>query len=70
MDARTMKSFDIFFGLSLTVCIIGLVIVGGITALNDGVVTPASIFVGGGTLGLTAGIFLIAIVRAIWGHRR
>jgi small-conductance mechanosensitive channel len=67
--ARNMKSSDFFFQLTLTVCIIGLVILGGIAALNDGVVHPASVFVGVGTLGLMVAFFLIGIICAICGYR-
>jgi len=44
-----MKSSDFFFRLTLVVCIIGLVILSGIAAVNDGVISPVSVFVGVGT---------------------
>jgi hypothetical protein len=64
-----MKSSDFFFRLTLIICIVGLVILSGIAAVNDGVMIPVSIFVGVGTLGLMGGFFLIGIICAIWGYR-
>jgi hypothetical protein len=65
-----MRSSDFFFGLSLIACAIGLVVLGWIFVLSDGVVIAASVLVGVGTLGLMAVFSAIAILCAIWGYRR